>query len=161
MRRFLAKALHSLANRLTKSAPSVLGGSQWSGTSYVDSFKRERAPTPNELLAELKNAAFTCASIKASVCASFPPRLYIASGHEPTRPPHFRLPERLRRGNPCPIPSTNDRQSPSAATTDYFWQIFGPGGHRYKRCFVGREYPARITYYMSPQEREQIPGGES
>jgi HK97 family phage portal protein len=62
-----------------KSVPGSLTGGQWSGTSYVDSFKRNREPTANELLAELKNTAFTCASINAAVCASFPPRLYVAT----------------------------------------------------------------------------------
>src|SRR5215467_2312711 len=62
-----------------KSAPSVLTGNQWSGTSFIDSFKRERNPTPNELMAELKNTAFTCATINAAVCAAFPPKLYVAT----------------------------------------------------------------------------------
>jgi hypothetical protein len=62
-----------------KSVPFSLTGGQWSGTSYVDSFKRNREPTQNELLAELKNTAFTCASINASVCAAFKPRLYVVT----------------------------------------------------------------------------------
>jgi HK97 family phage portal protein len=61
--------------------PAALTGSQWSGTAFVDAYKRTRNPTPNELLAELKNTAFTCISINASVCASYPPRLYVAT-HE-------------------------------------------------------------------------------
>jgi HK97 family phage portal protein len=68
-----------------KSAPSVLTGNQWSGTSFIDSFKRERNPTPNELMAELKNTAFTCATINAAVCAAFPPKLYVAT-HPKTQP---------------------------------------------------------------------------
>lgn len=47
--------------------------------SFVDAFRRQRSPTPLELLTELKNTAFTCASINAAVCASFPPRLYVAT----------------------------------------------------------------------------------
>jgi HK97 family phage portal protein len=62
-----------------KSAPSVLTGNQWSGTAFIDSFKRERNPSPNELMAELKNTAFTCATINAAVCAAFPPKLYVAT----------------------------------------------------------------------------------
>jgi HK97 family phage portal protein len=62
-----------------KAAPPVLTGGQWTGTSYVDSYQRNRGPTANELLAELKNTAFTCASINAAVCASYPPRLYVAT----------------------------------------------------------------------------------
>ena len=30
-------------------------------------------------MAELKGAAWTCASINASVCASYPPKLYVAT----------------------------------------------------------------------------------
>jgi HK97 family phage portal protein len=59
--------------------PAALAGSQWTGTQFVDAYKRNRVPTPNELLAELKNTAFTCASINAAVCAAYPPRLYVAT----------------------------------------------------------------------------------
>jgi HK97 family phage portal protein len=62
-----------------KAAPAALTGSQWSGTSFTDAYHRNRAPTPNELMAELKGAAWTCASINASVCASFPPKLYVTT----------------------------------------------------------------------------------
>lgn len=80
MRTFLANTLASLARRLRpKSAPSALLGPQWTGTSFLDSFQRNREPTPTELLAELKNTAFACASINAAVCASFPPRLFVAT----------------------------------------------------------------------------------
>ena len=65
-----------------KSAPPALIGGQWSGTSFIDSFKRERNPTANELMGELKNTAFTCATINAAVCAAFRPRLYVPT--EPT-----------------------------------------------------------------------------
>ncbi len=71
-----------------KSAPSVLTGNQWSGTSFTDSFKRERNPSPNDLMAELKNTAFTCATINAAVCASYPPKLYVAT--EPRTQPEAR-----------------------------------------------------------------------
>jgi HK97 family phage portal protein len=64
---------------LGKSVPPALTGGQWTGTSYTDSYKRNRAPNANELLAELKNTAWTCASINASVCAAYPPRLYVTT----------------------------------------------------------------------------------
>src|SRR5437660_1061023 len=63
----------------SKYVPPGLTGSQWTGTGFVDAFKRNRNPTPNEQLAELKNTAFTCASINAAVCAAYPPRLYVAT----------------------------------------------------------------------------------
>jgi len=86
-----------------KAPPAVLAGAQWSGTSYVDAYKRNRNPTPNELMAELKNTAWTCASINASVCASYPPRLYVVNTRHgapakcQTRAVRPHLEERLRR----------------------------------------------------------------
>ena len=62
-----------------KGAPSSLVGGQWSGSNYVDAWKRSRSPSPNELMAELKGVAWACASINAAVCASNPPALYVAS----------------------------------------------------------------------------------
>jgi HK97 family phage portal protein len=80
-----------LLTRLTswlrhKAVPSALGGTQWTGTEFVDAFKRNRVPTPNEMLAELKNTAFTCASINAAVCASYNPRLFVWSTTETPQP---------------------------------------------------------------------------
>lgn len=46
---------------------------------------RSRPATAGELLAELKNTAWTCASLNAAVCASFPPRLYLRSPAGATR----------------------------------------------------------------------------
>lgn len=80
MKASIASALRRLAAWLSvRSAPAALTGTQWTGSSFVDSFRRHRAPSPNELLAELKSTAWTCASINASVCASFAPRLYVAT----------------------------------------------------------------------------------
>jgi hypothetical protein len=104
MRHLLANALHRLAGWLSprKALPEVLAGPQWSGTAYVDAFKRNRVPTPNELMAELKNTAWACASINAAVCASNPPQLYVATqAGQPapkcsTRPLHHAAEKRLR-----------------------------------------------------------------
>jgi hypothetical protein len=80
VRSIIANTLARLAGWLhPKGMPGVLAGAQWSGTAFVDSYRRDRAPTPNELMAELKNTAWTCASINASVCASFPPKLYVST----------------------------------------------------------------------------------
>ncbi|HZY85517.1 MAG TPA: phage portal protein [Gemmataceae bacterium] len=80
MRILLADTLARLAGWLRpKSLPPALTGAQWSGTSFVDAYRRNRNPTPNELLAELKNTAWSCASINAAVCASFPPRLFVVT----------------------------------------------------------------------------------
>jgi HK97 family phage portal protein len=69
-----------------KSMPSALSGGQWSGTAFTDSFKRNRAPTANELMAELKGVAWTCATLNAAACASNPPILYVGTGPQDTRP---------------------------------------------------------------------------
>ena len=87
MRRFLASTLHRFAAWLhPKAAPFAVTGNQWSGTAYVDAYQRNRNPTPNELLADLKGTAWTCASLNASVCAKFPPRLYVATIPASRRP---------------------------------------------------------------------------
>lgn len=80
MRSFLAYTLQRLAHWLSpRTIPAGLSGSQWSGAPFIDAFRRNRNPTANELMAELKNTAFTCASINAAVCAAFPPKLYVAT----------------------------------------------------------------------------------
>ena len=66
--------------------PQALLGRQWTGTHFVDNYKRTRNPTPNELLAELKGTAWTCISMNAGVCASFPPQLYVATRHGEPQP---------------------------------------------------------------------------
>lgn len=70
----------------TKSIPAALTGSQWTGTTAVDAYRRNRGPTPNELQAELKHTAWTCASINASVCASFAPHLYVSTARGQAAP---------------------------------------------------------------------------
>jgi len=69
-----------------KAKPTALAGSQWSGTSYVDTFKRMRQPVANELLSELKGMAWSCISLNAAVCATYPPRLYVVTRHNEPRP---------------------------------------------------------------------------
>jgi HK97 family phage portal protein len=111
--------LHLLRTRLAdwirpKSVPSALTGGQWSGTSYVDAFRRNRNPTANELLAELKNTAWTCASINAAVCANYPPRLFLANHAEqarwPTKALKPRTETRLRGLKSLPAQVTKARR---------------------------------------------------
>jgi hypothetical protein len=117
MRSLLGNALIRLGRLLHgKSAPYALTGSQWTGTGYVDAYKRNRQPTPNELLAELKNTAWTCASINAAVCANNPPALYVVTRHNQprpkcqTRPVEGRTEKRLR-ALPHLAPRTKDASS--------------------------------------------------
>lgn len=62
----------------------------------VDAYRRLRDPSAWELLTELKNTAFTCASINAATCASYPPKLYVATRAgepEPKGYPRKSIPE--------------------------------------------------------------------
>ncbi|MBY0231991.1 MAG: phage portal protein [Gemmataceae bacterium] len=65
----------------------------------------ERAPSPGDLLHELRDTAWTCASINAATCASFPPRLFVK-----TRPG-----EPMPRAATRPIPAADMRRFPQAA----------------------------------------------
>jgi HK97 family phage portal protein len=70
--------LHRLARwLLAKTAPAYLPAA--AGAPALDFFRTQRSPTAYDLLGELKNTAWTCASINAAVCAAFPPRLYVHS----------------------------------------------------------------------------------
>jgi HK97 family phage portal protein len=86
-RNFLANAFARLLAWLRpKAIPQSLAGNQWTGTTFVDLYRQHRNPTPNELMAELKNTAWTCASMNAAVCASFPPKLYVTTKRGEARP---------------------------------------------------------------------------
>ena len=77
--------LHRFARWLMrKTAPASLIPS--SASSFLDAYKRQRPPSAAELLAELKNTAWTCASINASVCAAFPPKLYVSTSQSQAKP---------------------------------------------------------------------------
>ncbi len=65
--------LTSLFTRSAPPAPRPGGG------DFIDAHRRQREPSPRDLLAELKHTAWACASINASVCASHPPRLYVST----------------------------------------------------------------------------------
>ena len=81
----MQKLLHRLARWLVrKTTPGV--GQPPSDDGFVDLFHPHRAPMPAELFGELKGTAFACASINASVCAAFPPRLFVSTA------PHQALP---------------------------------------------------------------------
>ncbi|MFO0876492.1 MAG: phage portal protein [Gemmataceae bacterium] len=68
--RLVARTLTRLAGWLAPtSAVPLSSAPPWPG--------RARVPTAADLLAELKSTAWTCATLNAAVCASFPPRLYV------------------------------------------------------------------------------------
>lgn len=78
MRRQLAQALVALARILQGKAAPGGTAARWPGGT-IDRFQRVREPTPAELLGELKNVAYTCASLNASACASHAPDLYVTT----------------------------------------------------------------------------------
>jgi HK97 family phage portal protein len=90
MRTFLANWWDRLT-RWTKSVPPALTGRHVSG-GFVDAFQRLRVPSAHDLLGQLKSTAFTCATLNAATCASYPPRLYVTTRQGqpaprwPTRP---------------------------------------------------------------------------
>src|SRR5438552_18007004 len=67
-----------------KSSPSYLPSAQ--AAPALDAYRRQRAPTPIELLGELKNTAWSCASINAAACASFAPKLYVSTSNGQPKP---------------------------------------------------------------------------
>ena len=89
--------LHHVARWLArKTAPAQLLTS--SPGPMLDAYRRHRAPSPGELLGELKNTAWTCATINAAVCAAHPPRLFVAPG------PHHAAPKCATRAlDPGPL----------------------------------------------------------
>jgi HK97 family phage portal protein len=67
--------------------PKALGTpAEWTVVSSTDPGRLRRQPGALELLGELKNTVFSCASINAAACAAFPPRLYVAT-HDRQPPP--------------------------------------------------------------------------
>jgi HK97 family phage portal protein len=65
----------------TRRPPIPLTAGPYGGPhlGFHDQRSRFRHASPHELLAELRNTAWACATINAGVCASFPPRLYVAT----------------------------------------------------------------------------------
>lgn len=80
MRNIVAATARRLARWLApKKLSRYRPGDQWTTVLSVDAYQRLREPTAYDLLAELKGAAWTCASINAGTCASYPPRLYVTT----------------------------------------------------------------------------------
>jgi HK97 family phage portal protein len=70
-----------------KAVPRALLDGPWTTvSSTVDVWRRMREPTPSELIGELKGAAWSCISLNASMCATYPPKLYVVTKHNQPRP---------------------------------------------------------------------------
>src|SRR3954471_9261117 len=81
MRQLIANALTRLAGWIhPKAVPAAVAAGAARGGAFLDAYRRHREPTPRQLLEELKNTAWACASINAAICASFPPKLYVTTG---------------------------------------------------------------------------------
>src|ERR1700722_20076622 len=86
MKRVLGQLLTYWGKKLQgKALPQALAQPSYR-TSFSDAWRKHREPTDRELLAELKNTAWTCAAINAAVCANFPPRLYVKTAGNQPRP---------------------------------------------------------------------------
>ena len=87
MRLLIANALTRLACWLRpKAVPAAVAAGAARGSTFVDAYRKHREPTQKQLLEELKNTAWSCASINAAVCASFPPKLYAGTRPGEARP---------------------------------------------------------------------------
>jgi HK97 family phage portal protein len=76
MRSILHRFAAWLARKTAPAAVRLVGSDR---PSFADAYRQVRSPTALDLLGELKNTAYACASLNASVCASYPPRLYVRS----------------------------------------------------------------------------------
>src|SRR5947209_1058582 len=76
--------MRSFFNRLArwlvrKTAPATVRNGMLERPSFVDAYRRLRTPSGHDLLAELKNTAYACATLNASVCATYAPRLFVST----------------------------------------------------------------------------------
>jgi HK97 family phage portal protein len=98
MRQLIADALTRLASWIRpKAIPAAVASGAARSSSFLDAYRKHREPSQKQLLEELKNTAWACASINAAVCASFPPKLYV------TTSPRQRAPKCLTRELPHEI----------------------------------------------------------
>jgi hypothetical protein len=85
--KLMKNPLSKLWRRLIGKAKGVTA-SKDDGVRYghIDTHRRVRVPSPSDLLFELKNVVFTCASINASVCANYAPKLYVTTAKKDQPP---------------------------------------------------------------------------
>ena len=67
MRLLIANALTRLASWLRRKAvPAAVAAGAARGSTFLDAYRKHREPTQKQLLEELKNTAWSCASINAN-----------------------------------------------------------------------------------------------
>src|SRR5437588_12979256 len=87
MRLLIANTLTRLASWLrAKAVPAAVAAGAARSSSFLDSYRKHREPSQKQLLEESKNTAWSCASINAAVCASFPPKLYVRTNRGQSAP---------------------------------------------------------------------------
>ena len=65
---------HRLARWLArKTAPATVRDGSPERPSFVDAYRRLRTPSGHDLLAELKNTAYACATLNATLSYGVPP----------------------------------------------------------------------------------------
>ena len=79
MRTILANTLRRLAGWVGGKSATPQPGPFAADAGFTDLYRRYREPTGRDLLAELKNTAWACASVNAGVCAAYYPRLFVAT----------------------------------------------------------------------------------
>src|SRR5262249_7638175 len=92
---------------------SFAAASSTGAGGFLDAYRSRREPSPRQLLDEWKGLAWACASINATSCASYPPKLYVRTA--PAQP----LPKCANRPlHPRQIKSIGPAFSPSAAVAE-------------------------------------------
>lgn len=86
MRQRLARLLSTAAAALAPDRKAAAPAPTLTPAGWANRTRTRRAPTDWDLLAELKNTAYSCAKLNAAVCASYKPRLYVKVGSHRERP---------------------------------------------------------------------------
>ena len=65
---------------------------------FADMFRKDRAPTPRELIGQLVGTAYACATLNSDLVSSATLRLYVATRPgEPIPPAHLHAPPNYRK----------------------------------------------------------------
>ncbi|NQT18833.1 MAG: phage portal protein [Planctomycetes bacterium] len=84
-RNFLANAALWVSE---KAAPPPVGYAD-AGPTYIDFYRRQRAPSDEELLDEYQRVAYACARINANAVSSTPLKVYVQTNRGQARPKCF------------------------------------------------------------------------
>lgn len=86
---------------VAKSGAPTLGGSSWLtiplDAPYSDVFRKDRAPTPRELVQQLVGTAYACATLNADLVASTSLKLYVATRSGEAQPKGHLRPQAVSR----------------------------------------------------------------